>query len=375
SFMLMHAVLSILLAKHSNSTDIVIGTPIANRMQRELESLIGFFVNTLALRTQLSGEIEFSEFLSKVKQVNLDAQQHQDAPFEQILDKLSLGGSQSYTPLVQVMLSVGEDSKLGLAVNNDVTFSVLEQEESYAKFDLQLSVSLGESGARLSWIYDSELFTADSIARLDSYFQRLLASVVATPMAKLSELEMLSEVEQQTLATCLEGEQVSYADEVQLHELFEAQVAHSPDALAVRYENTELSYAALNARANGLAAELRQLGVTNEVLVGVYLPRGVAALVAILAVLKAGGAYVPLDPSYPSERLQHIVDDTDMSLVIGGEASGFDGSMARLQQVDCTAWVEDEVDLSVANLQPLGTAESLAYVMYTSGSTGRPKGV
>ncbi|WP_298771746.1 non-ribosomal peptide synthetase [uncultured Shewanella sp.] len=377
-FMLLHSALSLVLSRNSNSDDIVIGTPVANRMQAQLEPLIGFFVNTLVLRTD-TGFDTFSNYLEHVKQVNLDAQANQDVPFEHLVEHCNVPRSLEHTPVFQIMFSMDTMQSDELTLPG-VSFSPLQSDELVARFDLEISAEMTEQGIRLLWVYDESLFTQERVERLSVHMQNLLQGIVSKPDSKLGELQLLSPQEHNYLLHQLNDTHESYSSEQLIHQLFEARVNESPDQIAVIFADGQLSYRQLNERANRLAHYLIAQGVGPEVLVGLYLQRSIEMVVAIMAVLKAGGAYVPLDTTLPNARVAYILEDSQIKQLLS--QTGLTAALGVPQHVNVS-----ELD-SIAHQQMLSDyssdnpvcdeaqhAQNLAYVIFTSGSTGQPKGV
>ncbi|MBW4678524.1 MAG: amino acid adenylation domain-containing protein [Microcoleus vaginatus WJT46-NPBG5] len=372
-FMTLLAAFKTLLYRYTGQTDILIGSPIANRNRAEIEKLIGFFVNTLVLRTGLTGNPTFRELLSRVREVALGAYAHQDVPFEKLVEELQPARNMSHTPLFQVMfvLQNAPISSLELA---GLTLHPLEVKTTTAKFDLTLSMLNTDQGLQGVFEYNTDLFDATTIKRIIGHFQTLLEGVVANPEQCLSELPLLTQSERQQLQSWNENE-ADYPNETCIHHLFENQVQQTPDAVALVFEGKQLTYQELNAKANQLAHYLRSLGVGAEVLVGICVERSLEMVIGLLGILKAGGAYVPLDPAYPSERLAFMLEDSGVSVLL--TQSHLVQSLPKHQaDVVCldTGW---EVLAQGCQENPVSgvTAENLAYVIYTSGSTGKPKGV
>ncbi|NDJ18578.1 non-ribosomal peptide synthetase [Myxacorys almedinensis] len=368
-FMTLLAAFATLLSRYTQQTDILIGTPIANRHHPGLADLIGCFLNTLVLRTDLSGNPQFSQVLAQVRGTALKAYAHQDVPFEQVIEALNLERQTSHTPLVQVMLSVHpaiaplETSGLTLTPQASVT--------NTAKFDLTLVFSDSEEGLLGALEYNTDLFDDCTIARLLEHFQTLLAGIAADPAQHLADLPLLTSAERHTLL--VEWNQT--ATEIPnlcLHEWVEAQVQQTPEAIALCFQDSSLTYDTLNQRANHLAHHLQQVGVTSETRVGLFLERSPNLLIALLAVLKAGGTYVPLDPAYPVDRLTFILADAQVAVLLSDTALKtpfpFAGRVLPLDQV----WSDGS---SRSPLPCPILPDALAYILYTSGSTGKPKGV
>jgi amino acid adenylation domain-containing protein len=373
-FMTLYAAFGTLLYRYTGSSDIVVGTPVANRNRQEIEGLIGFFVNTLVLRTDLSGNPSFEQLLRRVREVTLGAYAHQDLPFEELVEALKPTRSLSHTPLFQVMFAL-QNAPMPSMELPDLTVSSFSFETPTAKFDLTLSMENTTSGLIGVWEYNSDLFDAATIARMTGHFQTLLEALVANPQQRVSELPLLTEAERQQMLVEWNNTTKEYPQDKCIHQLFEEQVERSPNAVAVVFEGKQLTYRELNARANQLAHYLLSLGVGPEVLVGICVDRSLEMVVGLLGILKAGGAYVPLDPAYPPERLAFMLEDASVSVLL---------TKARLveslpQHQARTVYLDGDWEASAhqvqSNLISGVTPDNLAYVIYTSGSTGRPKGV
>ncbi|AGP35405.1 hypothetical protein SCE1572_13250 [Sorangium cellulosum So0157-2] len=372
-FMTLLAAFKVLLSRYAGQDDIVVGTPIAGRTQRETEGLIGLFANTLVLRTDLSGEPTFVELLRRVREVTLDAYAHQDAPFERLVEELASARDLSRSPLFQVVF-VFQNMPLPALSLGDVSLSLLPVESTTAKFDLTLSLQETDGVIRGELEYSTDLFDAGTIARMAGHLQTLLEGLAEGPERRIGELGLLTAAERRQLVSEWNGTGVSYAEEACLHELFEAQVERTPEAVAVVFEGQTLSYRELNRRANRLAHRLRSLGVGPEVLVGLCVERSVEMVVGIVSILKAGGAYVPLDPSHPAERLGFMLEDARPGVLLTHSALA-----GRLPEHAVTTLYLDEEGATLPaacedNAPSRARREHLAYVMYTSGSTGKPKG-
>ncbi|HET6978722.1 MAG TPA: amino acid adenylation domain-containing protein [Pyrinomonadaceae bacterium] len=355
-FMTLLAGFKALLYRYTGQTDIVVGTPVAARNQAETEKLIGFFVNTLALRTDLSGEPNFRELLRRVQEVAVGAFAHQELPFEKLVEELKPERSLSYAPLFQVVFAF-------TSINTpppdlpELRLSVPYIENTTAKFDLTFLATDTEGGINCTLEYNTDLFDAATITRMLDHLQRLFEAVVANPLQRVGDLPLLSAAERFQLLTEWNSTATEYPRHRCVHELFEEQAAREPEAQALLFEDESLTYRELNERANQLARRLRALGVGPEVTVGVLLDRSPELIVALLAILKAGGVYVPLNAAYPRERLELMCDDAQLRLVLTPQ---------MFENLD---------DESSENLDYQTTPANRAYVMYTSGSTGRPKGV
>ncbi len=372
-FMTLLAAFALLLSRYSRQNDIVIGSPIANRNRQEIEPLIGLFINTLVLRVDLENNPTFSELLERVQQMSLDAYAHQDLPFEQLVEALQPQRSLSHHPLFQVMFVLHNAPTPTLELP-ELTLTPLERERTVAKFDLTLSMSETDTGLIGIWEYNSDLFEADTIARLVGHFPRLLTAIVAHPQQTVGQFPLLSEAERHQLLVEWNQTQAEYPQDKCIHHLFEEQVERTPDAVAVVFEGQELTYRELNSRANQLAHYLQTLGVKPEVLVGIYIERSVDMVVGLFGILKAGGAYVPLDPTYPPERIASMLDDSQLPVLVtqGKLRDLLPETVGHVLCLD-TDWTVISQSRDVNPVSGVN-ASNLAYVIYTSGSTGKPKG-
>jgi len=316
-FMTLLAGFAGLLGRHAGQDDLAVGTPVAGRTRVETEPLIGFFVNTLALRTDLSGDPGFAELLGRVREATLSAYAHQDIPFERLVEELAPERDLSRPPLVQVLFALQNVpmQRLDLA---GLALTASGMETGAARVELTCTLTETERGIRGNLEYSRDLFERPTIERLAGHFARLLAGAAADPQQRLSELPLLSAAERAQLLEW-RGEATAYPREATIHALFAGQAEHRPDAVAVAGLGESLTYGELRRQAGRLAHRLQALGVGPEVRVGVCLDRSPARVVATLAVLEAGGAYVPLDPSHPQERLAALIDGSAASVVVTEE--------------------------------------------------------
>ncbi len=373
-FMTLLAAFQVLLSKYTNQRDIAVGTVIANRNREEVEGLIGCFANTLVLRTQLHGNPSFSEVLKRVQQLSLDAYQHQDLPFEKLVEELQPERDLTRSPLFQAMFLMQNtpETKLELPELKLEGVRVVARE---TPFDLVLSVT--ESGEQLECLleYRAELWEREKMDQLPRHWERLLAAVGAKPERRIGQLEMLQQSELRKLLVEWNATAAEYPEDKGVHELFAAQAEKTPNAVAVEYEGEQLTYEELNYRTNQLARYLQKLGVGPEVRVGICLDRSTDTLVGLLGILKAGAAYVPLDPAYPRARLAFMLEDARVAVLLAHRQllEQLPEHNARVVAID-TDWpaIADE---SGENFSSGVHPENLAYVIYTSGSTGKPKGV
>lgn len=375
-FVTLLAVFYVLLHRYSGQDVICIGTPVAGRNRKELEALIGFFVNTLTLKVDLVDVSSFSNLVDRVQSTVKEALAHQDVPFEQLLNALDVERNTSFSPLFQVMFSHQRAPEKALA-QTDLTFEPLQVDSGTAKFDLTLSVVEDKDLFRAMLEYNTDLFDAETIERMIAHYENILQKVVADPDIDISSVSFLTSPEKTVLYGGRRGSEQQFDLNRCFHELFEEQVSRRPDAIAAIYEQNEFSYAELNQRANQLAYYLKELNVGPESLVGVCLPRSLQMLVALLAVMKAGAGYVPLDPAYPQERLSFILKDASCTAVIK-DGERVDRELFRhvdIPLVDVTSEKDAIERQSRANPENKTFPDNAAYVIYTSGSTGRPKGV
>ncbi|NLH05978.1 MAG: AMP-binding protein [Chloroflexi bacterium] len=373
-FMTLLAAFKTLLYRYSGQTDICIGTPVAGRNRAELENLIGFFINTLVLRSDLSGEPSFRDLLKQVRETALSAYAHQDVPFEMLIDALDLEREMSHTPLFQVMFAL-QNAPVKVRQVSDLTLSSFEAHSGTSKFDMTLFAVEHEDRISGALEFSTELWDRSTIERLLRHFETLLEAIVRDPAEPISRLPLLTEAERHTLLVEWNSRTLDYPADECLHHAFERRAAETPDAEAVVYEGRSLTFRELNERANKLAHALRKRGVGPETLVGLAMDRSPEMIVGLLGILKAGGAYVPLDPSYPLDRLSYMLENAAApALVTTAEhVASLPAEGRTVLRLDAD-WPEIEQE-SAENPDSGVTASNLAYVIYTSGSTGQPKGV
>ena len=380
-FMVLLTGWSSLMARLSGQDDIVIGTPVANRQRTEIEPLIGFFVNTLALRMHLDGDPNVAQLLNQVKATTLSAYAHQDIPFEQVMNIIKPERSLSHNPVFQVMMAMDNTPNAGELVLPGVSLSALELPHTTSQFDLSLTLTDTSEVIIGGLEYASELFDKATIERLAEHFQILLTGIVADEQQRISQLPLLTQTERRQLLIDFNGTTVDYPHDRLIQQLFEAQVQQTPDATALVYEGHSLSYRALNQQANRLAHYLLELGIRPDDRLALCVERSLDLVVGLLGILKAGGAYVPLDPGYPSERLAFMLGDSAPVAVLTqaalhGSLAGLDPTVPVVLLDAGTASGFSHYPDHNPDPHALGlTARHLAYVIYTSGSTGQPKGV
>jgi amino acid adenylation domain-containing protein len=369
------------LARLSGQDEVVVGTPSANRGRSEIEGLIGFFVNTLPLRVDLSGAPTVAELLGRVKERSLGAQHHQDIPFEQVVELVQPVRSLAHTPLFQVLFALQNTVRESLELSGlelgplDLAEPVDSPTQGAARFDL--SLELWEDGGRIEGVveYATALFERETVERWLGHLRRVLEGMVADERGSVERLELLSAAERRRVLEEWNATDTAFPAGACVHELFEAQAARRPEAVAVAWNDGTLSYAALDHAANRLANHLRRRGVRPETRVGICLERGPELVVAILAVLKAGGAYVPLDPSYPAERLAFMLADSGAPLLLTRLPLP-EGLAPDAVEVVCLDAERERIEAERALAPAAGVLpENVAYLIYTSGSTGTPKGV
>ncbi|MEH2022780.1 amino acid adenylation domain-containing protein [Nostoc sp.] len=383
-FITLLAAFKVLLYRYTQQEDIAIGSPIANRNRSEIEGIIGFFVNSLVLRTHLSGNPTFRELLSRVKEVALGAYAHQDLPFEKLVEELHPERNLNQNPLFQVVFAL-QNAPMSALELTGLTLSPLPFYTETTRFDLEfhlwepntqngLWVDSSESISGFV-IYSTDLFDDATITRMLGHFQILLEGIVANPEQPIAQLPLLSESELHNLLVEWNNTQLDYPQDKCIHQLFESVAKQNTDATALVLGDEKLSYKELNIRSNQLAHYLKNLGVKTEVLVGLCVERSFDMVIGMLGIMKAGGAYVPLDPSYPSERLNFMLEDAQVSILLTQERwlenlKNYNSKIICLDK-ESTIIAQEIEDNPTSEI----TINNIAYVIYTSGSTGKPKGV
>jgi amino acid adenylation domain-containing protein len=373
-FMTLLAAFQTLLYRYTGQQDIVVGAPIANRNRTEIEGLIGFFVNMLVFRSNFSGNPSFTELLARVREMALGAYAHQDLPFEKLVEELKPERSLSHSPLFQVMF-VFQNVPAGDRELAGLIMSPAKLDNYTTKFDLSLSMSEQSGAIKGALEYSSDLLDDGTIARLIGHYQALLHGIITNPNRRISDIPMLTDTEKHRLLVEWNDTKRDYPKDKCIHQLFEEQVEKAPDAIAVVFEDRQLTYQALNQRANQVAHYLKKLGVGAETLVGICVERSLEVIIGTLAILKAGGAYVPLDPSYPKERLNFMLEDTQIPVLLTHERLSENLPRDDTHMVCLDRDWEQITQESNENLNGEATAKNLAYAIYTSGSMGKPKSV
>lgn len=373
-FMTLLTVLKILLYRYSGQSDIVVGSPIAARTRRETEGLIGFFINTVALRSQVSGTASFAELVRQEREVCLGAYAHQEVPFEKLVEELNPERELSHAPIFQVMLTL-HNMPIGTLEMANLSFGSVEVPVQGAKYDL--TIRLVEVGGALncSVEYNADLFEGQTIESFTKRLERLLQAVIAEPQQQVALLPLLDEAERRQLLSDWNRTAADYPQHVCIQYLFEEQAERKPTAVAVKFGDASLTYQELNRRANHLASLLVENGVGPEIKVGLLAERSLEMVVGILGILKAGGVYVPLDPLYPRERLSFMAQDARVALMLTQDKlmPGLADQQVPWMAID-QAW-PDSSEPVTRNPTPQLDGNNLAYMIYTSGSTGQPKGV
>ena len=368
-FMTLLAAFYVLLNRYTGEIDIVLGTPVANRRRQELESLIGFFVNTLALRVNLSGDPSFRELLAQVREVSLGAFAHEDLPFEMVVEEVCSIRDLSRNPLFQVMFALQNmPDAASLSIGLDIT--AVDVKTTRAQFDLTLDVTEFDGQLHASFIYNTDLFDALTIQLIAAHFKVLLAGIVAGPGQAIGALPLLTATELRQLLVEWNDTGKELTGEVCIHRLFEQQAERVPHAIAVVFEDRQMTYDELNRRANQLAHGLLAAGVGPESFVGLMLERSPEMIVALLGILKSGAAYVPLDPAFPPARLAYMIDDAHVGILVTDQRSRL-SPRVRVVAID-----DDEISNQPDhNPRTHVSGDNAIYAIYTSGSTGAPKGV
>lgn len=374
-FMVYHAVLALVLARHSNNPDVVIGTSVANRLQRELTPMIGFFINYLTLRCQVDEQQDFMELLNQVRQVNLCAQSHQDVTFEKLVDHLKTPRTTAYTPLYQIMLVMNNADFQGFELDG-ISVEPIDNTVSLAKVDLELIVNRDGESTELLWLYDVALFARERIALLDSHFRQLLHALLKSPGQPLHRIDMMSDEQKARLCALAQPSEQVALYQLRVDHWFINQAEKTPEQPAiVSADGATLSYRQLQQKVERLAACLQDMEIGEGTRVGILLPRSAETLLALLAIVRVGACYVALEPSLPKDRLEFIIEDADVELVLLNTplldklGNGFD--VMLLDEWRDPDWLVEHSEsprLSDDSAAPM-------YILYTSGSSGLPKGV
>lgn len=370
TYMVLLAAYNVLLAKYSGQEDIIIGTPIAGRNHADLQNVIGMFVNTLAMRNFPEGDKTFLEFLEEVKNNAIKAYEHEQYQFEELVEKLEIRRDISRNPIFDTVfvMQSGEEEKLKV---EDLTFSPYKLEKTISKFDLTLSAMEVQHGLYMDIEYSTNLFKRETIERMKDNFLNLIEEIIKNKDKKIADINVLLEEEERTLLSLLDNREVEYPREKTIQDLFEEAAARVPNRVAVVCEERSITYKELNEKANQLAYYLREKGVKADSIVGIQVERSIEFIIGMMGILKAGGAYLPMDPTYPKHRIEYMMEDSKINIVltvhsISNEVS-FEGEKVYLDDLESYC-------IEKGNPVSINKPEDLAYIIYTSGSTGKPKG-
>ena len=375
-FMVLLSAFKIMLQRYSGQNDICVGTPVANRTQQEAEELIGFFINTLALRSDLENNPSFVELLQKIKATTLEAYSHQEAPFEKVVEAVGNERDRGRNPLFQVLLTMQNAPEIPELRLGEISFTAEEYEHTTSQLDIICNITETPEGMQGAVEYCTDLFTENTITQMMAHFRQLLRSIADAPHKRISSLKMLNHEEENQLLIEFNNPRVLKPKQQTIVTSFESQVNKTPGNTAVVFEQRKLNYQELNDQANQLACYLQKLGVKAEQPVAICIERSLAMMVAILGILKSGAAYVPIDPSYPAERINYLLEDCGAGIVITN--SDCESKLPNDPSVRLVLLDQNHESISRQNIENLQTDiadHQLAYIIYTSGSTGNPKGV
>jgi len=375
-FMALLTVFKILLHRYTGQTDICVGSPVANRGQQETEDLIGFFVNSIALRSDLSGNPTFADLLSKVKETTLEGYNHQDAPFEKVVDKVVGQRSMNRSPIFQVMFSLNKFSAIPEMDFGNLTASTVDFNKGKSQYELSFSVLDKGTSYEVEVTYCKDLFKQATIEIMTRHFTMLLSSVMADSTQMINHLNMLAVEEKVQLLETFNNTTVDYPGDQTIVSLFETQVQNQPEAIALCFEDREMTFRELDEKSNQLAHYLRGKGVREEMLVAICVDRSFDMIVGLMGILKAGGVYVPIDPDYPQDRINYIIENANAKFAVSH--NGYDRLFTEGEVVENVSLDKNRETIAKESTEKVSndlTPENLMYVIYTSGSTGQPKGV
>ncbi|MBL6449339.1 amino acid adenylation domain-containing protein [Fulvivirga sp. 29W222] len=376
-YMTMVAAFKVLLHRYTAQQDICIGSPIANRTQTELETMVGFFVNTLALRTTVKGDMTFKDYLQQVKKTTLEAYQYQDAPFERVVEAIGVDRNMSHSPIFQILFVMQNTPPIDNIKLGDVNLKNRDFDTALSRFDIDINVTERNDEMIINWGYCKDLFKNETIVKLAEHYVNLLQAVVDNSQESIEKLKLLSSEEEHKLLEGFNDTAKTYSESRSIIRIFEEQVTLSPDETAITFYNDSLTYAELNQIANKLARHLVQAGVQPNSIVPVCMGRSIDLITSILAILKAGAAYLPLDPEYPNERLHFMVSDSGAGIVLTKDdtTGKFDTIEDEVQLINLDKDWDQIALLEEGNIVRPEVEDQMVYVIYTSGSTGTPKGV
>lgn len=373
-YMILLSVFMLLLSRYSRQDSIVVGSPISGRTHPDTQQMLGMFVNTLAIKGELQPEQSFHSFIMQMAEKCLNAYEHQEYPFEELVEKVGKDRDLSRNPLFDVMFVFQNNEVAELKLGNS-TMMPMGFELNAAKFDLSVSIGETSGGYELNWEYCTDLFKRETIERMAGHFKALLMNALEYPQQALSDIELVSQQEREQILYSFNATEKPYPDNKTFIALFEEQVERSPEQVAVVFGTETLTYRQLNARANQLGTRLRKQGVGPDNIVGIMLGRSLEMIIAIYGVLKAGGAYLPIDPKHPLDRIRYMLQDSSAKVLLVGPGS--EQTIEKFEDIpviDLTHPAGSRMEVEV-NLEQVAQPNHLAYVIYTSGTTGRPKGV
>jgi len=361
----------IFLYKYSRQNEIIIGSPIAGRMTKDTQNMIGMFVNTLGIKGNIDSKMSFVEFVDQIKEKCFKAYENQDYPFDELIEKLEVERNSSKNPLFDVMFAFQNkvDSVFRLGESELLP---LQYVGNISKFDLTITMEKSKDGYRFDWEYCTDLYKKETIEQMSRHFAELLKNALNNPEQKIEAIEVLSAQEKEKVLYTFNNTKTEYPDNVTMVELFEEQVRNNPDNMAVISDNQTMTYDEINKKSNRLALTLREMGVIPNSFVGIIANRQMETIVGILGILKAGGAYLPIDPKYPISRIQFIIKDSDTKIILVDNHNSLNINSREVKLIDITEnifYAEDD-----ENLVPVNKFDDFAYMIYTSGTTGEPKG-
>ena len=370
--MVLLSAFNILLSKYSGSEDVVIGVPIAGRPHAQLQNIMGMFVNTLALRNIPEGNKKYIDFINEVKENSLNAYENQSYQLEALVEKLNINRDSSRNPLFDVvfnMMDLSDDNNIELT---DIGLKPYNSQSVISKFDITLHAAENRHKLCFALEYCTKLFKRETIEKLSKDYANILDIIIKTPEINLKDIDMLTTEEKELILDKFNDTTIEYPDKKTIQELFEEQVMKTPNKPAVVFEGEQLTYEELNEKCNSIASLLREKGVKPDVLVGIMVEKSLDMIIAILGVLKSGAAYLPIDPSYPRERIEYMLEDSKVNIILSSDSAmkdlDFKGEILDLKKAELNKQVKDNPEI-------INSSKDLAYVLYTSGTTGRPKGV
>lgn len=373
-FMILLAVYKLLICRYTDQEDICVGTPIANRTHSEQEEMIGFFINTLALRTNFEGNPEFKEILNRVQETTLGAYSHQDIPFEKLVDELNVERDLSRTPVFQTFFSLNNNNNISDLNLYGLDVSIYEKQASTSQFDLTLNIEQELEGYTGRLIYNTDLFELTTIENIAKHYINILEDVLNNLERKISDIKMLSDEEIEKIVSSNNTEK-EYSSHKNILEIFESQVKETPGNVALKFEENSISYSELNEKSNQLACYLIEQGLEPGQIVAICLERSIELVISIYGIIKAGGAYTPLDPEYPQQRLDFVLEDAQAPFVITNNEFK-ERFVKNTYNIICVNEFKQILqNKNNKNLEVDSSEEKPCYVIYTSGSTGQPKGV